>query len=881
MSLLRQSLARVRAFFHKPEHDADLEVELALHLELATEENLRAGMSPEEARRRALMRFGGVQLAREQQRATRGLPWLDILLQDLRFTLRTLRRDHSFAIVALIILALGIGANIVVFSVVNTLLLRPLPFPEASQLVRIVPKVSTCGASCATYSTDATQEFQQRNRSFSDVTGYDAFTSAGNWKLTTGAIPQSLSQIDVMENFFRTLGVQPLLGRDMFTAGESKPNGPQVVILSYAYWKSRFNADRTIIGKSVSFNNTPTTVIGVLPESFDFGSVYAPGTQMDVFTPYVYDNCRECGNVLSLTGRLHPGVTVAQADTEAGRLIPTLDFSVKRGISGKWYTAQARDLKDYIAGGLRRSLIVLWSAVGLILLIVCVNLSNLLLARSAARSKEFAMRSALGAGRGRIIRQLLTESLVLSTAGAVAGLILAYAGVFYLAHQNSIALPLLSSIRIDATALAWTVLIAVVSALFFGIVPGLRISGSNLQEALKDSGHGASVGRRHDRIRSALVVCEIALACVLLVAAGLLLRSFLRVLDVDLGFNPTQASAIQLSHDDHGHATERESYDREVLRQIEAIPGVQSAGITDSLPMSRNRAWGVSMIANSKNDADYKDAFVYIITPGYLHTSGMRLIEGRDLTWNDNKKDEAVVILNHTLARILFGNQDPIDRIVPSLKARVIGIIEDVHETSVETGASAQMYLAANATQWDSNDQKLVIRSTVPAATLQPTVFAILRQVNPGQPAADLKPIQLLVDHATSPRRFFVYLVGAFAALGLLLASLGIYGVVAYSVTQRTQEIGIRMALGATRANVQLSIVRQTLRLATIGIAVGALASLAVSSLIASLLFNTNPNDPPTFAAIAILLAIVAVVAGYVPARQASRIDPMVALRNA
>jgi predicted permease len=602
---------------------------------------------------------------------------------------------------------------------------------------------------------------------------------------------------------------------------------------------------------------------------------------MDVFTPYIYDTVREYGNMLSLTGRLRPGITVAQADAEASRLIPTLDFSVKRGLSGKSYTAQVRDLKDYIAGSLRRSLIVLWCAVGLILLIVCVNLSNLLLARAAARSREFAMRSALGAGRGRIIRQLLTESLALSTVGAVLGLLLAYAGVFYLAHQNSIALPLLTSIHIDISALAWTVFIAIIAALLFGIVPGLRISSSNLQEALKDSGHGTSAGRKHDRVRSALVVSEIAFACVLLIGAGLLLRSFLRVLDVDLGFNPSQASAIQLSHDDHGHAAERGVYDREVLRQIEAIPGVQSAGITDSLPMSRNRAWGVSMIADSKNDADYQDAVVYLITPGYLHTAGMRLVKGRDLTWNDNSKDEAVVIINQTLARTLFGDQDPIDRLIPSLKARVIGVIEDVHETSAEAGASSQMYLAANASQWDSEDQKLVIRSTIPAQTLQPTVFAILHQINPGQPAAELKPIQLLVDHSSSPRRFFVYLVSGFAALGLLLASLGIYGVIAYSVTQRTQEIGIRMALGATRANVQLGVVRQTLRLTAIGIAVGAVASLAVSSLIASLLFNTRPNDPPTFACIAVLLAIVAIVAGYLPARHASRIDPMVALRNA
>jgi predicted permease len=881
MPSLRQSLARILAFFHKPQHDADLEAEVASHLDLAIEENLALGMTKEEARRRALIRFGGVQQAREHQRATRGLPWLDILLQDLRFTLRTLRRDTAFAIVAVVILALGIGANIVVFSVVDTILLRPLPFPQASQLVRIVPKVSRSGASSATYSTDAVQQFQQRNQSFSDVTGYDAFTAPGNWKLTSGGIPQPLSQIDVMENFFRTLGVQPLMGRDVFTAQESKPNGPQVVLLSYSYWKGKLNADRNIVGKAISFNNTPTTVIGVLPESFDFGSVYAPGAQMDVFTPYIYDTVREYGNMISLTGRLKPGVTLAQAQAEADLLFPKLDFSVKRAAHGD-YDAQLWDLKDFVAGSLRRSLIVLWSAVGLILLIVCVNLSNLLLARAAARSKEFAMRSALGAARSRIVRQLLTESLVLSAAGAIVGLALAFAAVYYLAHQGSIALPLLSTIRIDKTALAWTVFIAILSALLFGTIPGLRISSGNIQDALKDSAASTTGGRKQDRLRTTLVVSEIALACVLLVGAGLLLRSFLRVLDVDLGFEPARSAAIHLDYDDNGDPVKRGVFDREVLRRAEAIPGVETAAITDSLPMSRNRSWGIAVKGKTSQHGDFHGTFAYVVTPGYLNAIGMRLVKGRDIAWDDIDPKQAVVVINETVARNLWPNEDPIDRIavVGGADARVIGVIADVRETSAEASAGWQMYISAVAPQFGPEDSQLIIRSHLPAETLQPTVLAILRQINPGQPAADLKPIQQLVDHASSPRRFFVYLVGIFAALGLLLASLGIYGVISYSVTQRTQEIGIRMALGATQSNVQLGVIRQTLRMAAFGIAAGAVASLAVSSLIASLLFGTAPTDPPTFGTIAVLLAAVALLAGYLPARRASRINPMVALRN-
>jgi predicted permease len=881
MSTLRQALQRILAIFRRDRLTTESDREMDSHIALATDENLRSGMSPAEARRQALIRFGGLQQAREQHHAVRGIPALEILWQDLRYTSRTLRRDSGFTTIAILILALGIGANIVVFSVVDTILLRPLPFPEANRLIRIAPKVSKCGASCATYSTDAVQEFQRQNKSFSDFTGYDAFTSPGNWKLTGGGVPLPVSQLDVMDNFFHTLGVEPLMGRLTFTAEESRPTGPPVVILSYPFWKRQLNGDPDIIGKAISFGNTPTTVVGVLPETFDFGSVYAPGTKMDVFTPYLYDKVREYGNMISLTGRLNPGVTLAQAQAEANLLFPTLDGSVKKGWKGH-YTAHLWDLKDFVSGSLRRSLIVLWGAVGLILLIVCVNLSNLLLARAAARSKEFAMRSALGAARSRIVRQLLTESLVLSAGGAILGLGLAVAAVFYLAHQGSIALPLLSSIRIDKTALAWTVFIAVSAGVLFGIVPGLRIASGNLQDALKDSAVGTTGGRGTARLRTTLVVSQIALACVLLMAAGLLLRSFLRVLDVDLGFEPSRASAILLDNSSRvDTAAKTAAFDRDVLHRVEQIPGVQTAAITDSLPMSRNRSWGISAKGKHYEPGELPGTFVYVVSPGYLNAIGMRLVKGRDMTWEDIDPKQAVVIINETVARYLWPNEDPIDRIavVGGADARVIGVIADVRETSAEAKSGWQMYISAAAPQFGAADSQLVIRSSLPAETLQPTVLAALRQINPGQPAADLKPIQLLVDHASSPRRFFVYLVGIFAALGLLLASLGIYGVISYSVTQRTQEIGIRMALGATQRTVQLGIIGQTLRMAILGIIVGAIASLAVSSLIGSLLFGTAPTDPATFAIIFLLLAAVALAAGYIPARRASRIDPMVALR--
>jgi predicted permease len=883
MGTIREAIGRVLSFLGKKTRDAELESEVAAHMDLAIEENLRRGMSPQEAKRQAMLRFGGVQQAKERQREARGLPWLDVLLQDLRFTFRTLGRDRAFTVVAVLILGLGIGANIVVFSVVNTILLRPLPFPNAQELVRIRQKAPTCGESCRTYSADATKEYRERNKSFQDVTGYFAFTGPDNFKLMGSGVPVPLTGLMVMDNFFQTLGVAPAMGR-LFRAEESVHNAAPVVLVTYPFWKRQLGADASIVGKAINIgdNGKPVTVIGVLPQSFDFGAVFAPGSRVDVFVPYPMADYEEDGNDLALMGRLKPGVTIGQAQAEADMLFPKLDIDLKHPEYNKYggYDASLFGMKEFVSGSLRRSLIALWCAVGLIMLIVCVNLSNLLLARAAARSQEFAMRSALGAGRGRLVRQLLTESMVLSGVGAALGLGFAFGVITWLAHQGSIALPLLNTVRVDGAALGWTLLIAVAAAVFFGTVPALRISGGNLQEVLKDSGRGTSGGRKHDRMRSALVISEVALACVLLVGAGLLLRSFLQVLNVDLGFQPSQAAAVSVDYPG-GDGAHIWAQWQEVVRRVEALPGVETVGISDNLPLSRNRSWGIQ-IKGKDYPKDYlQGTFVYIVSPGYLRAIGMRLVEGRDIAWSDGPKDQPVVVINKTVADKLWPGQDPIGQLASAGGtdgARVIGVVADVRESSAESAAGWQMYMSA--AQQGPEGANLVIRSQLPPETLAPVVMATLRSVNPAQPATEFKPIQGLVDHAVSPRRFFVLLVGAFAGLGLFLASLGIYGVISYSVTQRTQEIGIRMALGATRGRVQLGVIAKTIGMAAIGIAIGAVASVGVSSLIASLLFGTTPTDPPTFTAIVFLLIIVALLAGYIPARRASRINPMVALRN-
>jgi predicted permease len=408
------------------------------------------------------------------------------------------------------------------------------------------------------------------------------------------------------------------------------------------------------------------------------------------------------------------------------------------------------------------------------------------------------------------------------------------------------------------------------------------LSSGNLQEALKDSGHGTSLGRRHEAMRSVLIIVEIAMACVLLVGAGLLLRSFLRILDVDLGFQPSRAASISVDYDDGRDPAKRSVIWQEVVRRVEEIPGVETAGITDSLPMSRNRSWGIQAKGKEYRRGDLEDTFVYVVSPGYLNAIGMHMVKGRDIRWDDNDKKEAVVIINETVARRLWPGQDPIDRIalVGGSDARVIGVVADVHESSVEGDPGWQMYVSATAPQYGPAGAQLVVRAKLPPAMLAADVMNTLRQINPGQPATEFRPVQRLVDHVVSPRRFFVLLVGIFAGLGLVLASLGIYGVISYSVTQQTKEIGIRMALGASQGRVQFAVIARTLWLALIGIAFGTLASFGIGSLIASLLYGTPATDRATFVSMIVLLGVVALLAGYIPARRASRINPMIALRN-
>src|SRR5262245_2757340 len=885
IAILRQSALRFLALFRAPSYDSDIEAEMATHLEFAMEENLRRGLPQAEARRQAMIHFGGPQQSRENHRDARSFALLDELWQDLRYTLRTLRKDPSFTFIALGILALAIGANAAVFSVVNTLLLRPLPFPNSAELVWIAPPPTGCGLSCATYSADGYEGFRDQSLAYQGVTGYEAFSTPDNLRLSGQGDPLPATGIEVIGNFFEVLGVQPEKGR-LFSADEGRGGPHPVTLLTDPYWRRQFSADPDIVGKGIDLSGTLVTVVGVLPPTFDFGAVFSPGAKVDLFTPLSLDQQRNWGNIVTLIGRLKPAVTTAQALQDAERIAPNIYFNTKYPQTlGRYKGALIPvPLKDYVTGKLHNSLIALWCAVGAILLIAGVNLSNLLLARAAARGKEFGVRGALGANRGRLVRQLLLESLVLASAGAGLGLVLALGLILWLTHQGSLALPLLSFLRIDTQALAWTALLAFATAIAFALLPGLRTAGGNLVEVLKDSGPGAGLGRKHERLRATLVISEVALACMLLVSAGLLLRSFLKVLDVDLGFEPDRAASIKVEYDDSAPSEEGSQIKRgvvfqEILERISAVPGVEAAGMADYLPLGPNRSWDTPVPQGKTFDpGQVPEPLVYIVTPGFFRAMGIRL-HGRDFAWSDGPRSERVVVINEPAARVYWPGEDAVNKILMRGKeeVRVIGVAEDVHEEHVEAALGSQVYYPV--TQQGPNGAQLVVRSKIQPSALAGSILRTLREVNPKQPAAEFRPIRMLVDRAVSPRRFFMLLVGAFAALGLLLAALGIYGVISYALALQTRAFCIRMVLGATPGLVQRIVLANTLRLAGIGIAMGAIASAVCAQILASLLFHTAPSDPPTFLAVILLLVSVALLAGYFPALRATRIQPAVSLR--
>ena len=867
---------RLRYWLDRSERNRLLWEEMEFHIASMVDDLVAQGIPEPEARAAAHRKFGNMTLQSEDARATWIARWMSDLAQDLRHSFRGMRRDAGFTAFTILIAGLGIGAASTVFSLVNGMMLRPLPFHDPGRLVWI-----SNGDNWTSTQTEQYSDLRQLNRSFSDLAGWSAFYSPGNRELTGAGEPERLTSVPITGNLFSLLGVEPAIGRS-FTREEcqGRYSAPPAMLLSYSFWRRRFDADPGVVGRELTLNNHPVTIVGVMPASFDFASILAPGTPIDIFIPWpLNDKTKPTGNTLKVVGRLMPGATLQGAQAELTALGKQLD---SQHPERNPITPLLMPLAQHVSERAVPALFVLACAVGIVMLLVCANLSNLQLARLGTRQKEMAMRAALGAGRWRLLRQMLTESVALSCWGAVLGLMLAIAGTRALANLRAFNLPLLESVRVDGSALLFTLLAAVASGVLYGLLPALRITALSLQERLQDAGRRSSGGKRHAWVRDGLVVSELAFACVLLVGAGLLIRSFLRVLEVNPGFQAERAAALRIdpSFRISGFARQNSFID-DVLHRARSVPGIVAAGITDVLPLRDDRAWAVSAVGQVYGKSHPPpEPYIRVVSDGYFQAAGIPLRLGREFTERDRATGERVVVVNETLARTLWPGQNPLGQMVTTDGGRrVVGVVADVRHEALEKAGGSEMYLPMRQTA-DYAAMQLVVRTALPPESLAAGLRTALRPIDPNLPVREFVTFQDLVDKAVSPRRFLVLLLAGFAAFALILASLGIYAVISFSVSQRVQEIGIRMALGASALELQGRIVLRTLGLAAMGLAAGMAAARVMSAALGSLLFGITTGDPVTFVAMGMLLTAVAAVAGYIPARRASRIDPMSALRS-
>ncbi|MBI1352730.1 MAG: FtsX-like permease family protein [Acidobacteria bacterium] len=799
----------------------------------------------------------------------------DQLRQDLTYTARAFRRDPGFFGIAALIVGLGIGASTAVFSVVDAVLWRPLPFEQPERLVRVA-NTGGSGLSSVTSRSSNLRDWRKLNRTFEDLAGYFAFFDYERFTLREEGEAERLVGVGVTETFLPMLGVEPALGRG-FTSEECAWGGPGAILLTHRFWQRRFGGEAGVVGRTLRLNDQAMTVVGVLPDSFDFASIFSPGARIDFLRPFpVADQTDRWGNTLAVIGRLKPDVGVGQAQSDLDRVNERLHEEDPR----RWgLGAKVSDLREHITGNFRDSLTLLAAAVGLVLLITCTNLSNLLLARAASRRREVAVRSALGAGKMRLVRQMLTESLTLAAAGGLLGVTAAYLLTRAAAATEAVTIPLLRTVETDAAALGFAFAATLATGLLFGLVPALRLSGEH--ESLRDAGRGMSESKGRGWLRGALVVSEVALALVLLVGAGLLLRSFLALLDTDLGFRPEQRIAWRVeTNRDFDTLTQRVSFYDQMVRAVRNLPGVTAVGLTDTLPLGRNREWGMGAKGEVYADGEYPSAFPRMISPGYFDAMGIQLVEGRGFTPNDTEESEPVVVVNETMAEKLWPGRNPIGAVLVNNRDwTVVGVAANVRHSSLEEEGGLEVYFPM-AQQGDWGAVDLVLETTLPAESMVASVRQALGEVDPLMPTSEYQTLDAIVDRAASPRRFLVSLLGAFALAAVVLALLGIYGVVSYSVGQRRREIGIRMALGATDRNVRLQVLRRTLALAALGIAIGVAGALALTRVMGSLLYGVGAMDPVTFAAAVGLLLLTALAAGYLPALRASRVHPATVLQE-
>ena len=877
---------RTRALLHHNEVETELDEELRFHFDRQVEKYMRSGMTEEEAKRRARLAFGGHEQAKEDCREARGTAFIELTLQDTKYAFRQLLANPTFSLVMILTLALSIGANSAIFSVINGVLLSRLPYPQPDRLVRIF--LSSHDFPKFSLNPFDFLDFRARNHSFASIA---AFTR-GDVQLSGDGEPVRLNGFGITSGYFRVLGLQPELGREFDFQSEIPGNGLQV-ILSDRMWRTRFGADPNIIGRKITMNMQPFTVIGVMPAGTQHpGNEYhalAYGEGVDVWWPFSFaGNSNQRGShFIEGIGRLKDGVSEERATAEMNAIMAQLAREHPGGDSG--WSVLVVPLYTEIVGASRQMLLVLLGSVGIVLLIACANAANLLMARASARQREIAVRLAMGAPRSRVVRQLLTESLLISLIGGTLGLALAFGGVRALVSLLPADFPRAHEIHVSGPVLAFTLLVSLITGILFGLAPALQASRTDPKEGLQKGGRTSTAGRNQGRLRNALVIAEVSLASVLLVGAGLMLRTFLNLTHLDPGFREDHVLTASLSLPHAQYKTHEQTahfYDR-LVSSLNALPGVASAGAGSDLPWTGYDENNGGFTIEGHKPPPHQDfhARYHMATPGYFSAMGIPLLEGRSFTEADKTGAPWALIINHAMAERYWPGEDALGKRicfadVPKSDSdwmTIVGIVGDIKDQPNSPSAE-------NAYWWSEyqaaeSDMSIVIRTQDDPRQIADGLRSAVHRLDPALAVADMKLMDSVVDTSVSTPRFTFVLVGLFAGLAILLAAIGAYGVIAYTVSQRTPEFGLRVALGAQRSDLLRMVLTQSAKLAVPGTIFGVLLALSMGSVMRNLIYGVSPADPVILSSVALLVLTVALIASYVPARRASRSDPMTTLR--
>ena len=877
---------RLRALRRRETVINDIDREMRSHVDLQTEANIKAGMSPAEAHAQALRSFGNLNRALDEAYDVKGGGLFETVVQDVRYGARMLVKHKAFTAIAVVTLALGIGANTAIFSVVNELLLRPLPYRDADRVVMLW-EVTPEGRHQNTTSRQNFRAWKAQSSSFEQLA---AFTDQ-RVNLTGTGEPEELSVQFATTDLFKVLGVEPLLGRT-FSADDDVPGKPDVAVLSYSLWQRRFGGQPNIVGQTITLNSYKFTVIGVMPPNFHFHIKHRSGTgrpaELWAILPMpVGPGANEIGRFLSVVGRLKSGVSIDQAQAELKTIHARLSDAIPQ--YNKNYTAEVLPLREQFFGNVRRPLWLMLGAVGFVLLIACANVANLLLSQATSREKEIALRAALGARRVRITRQLLTESLLLALLGSVLGLGFAWLGIKALVAISPRDLVSLGSVGLNVSVLLWTLGISVLTGIIFGLAPAVHISRLNLNDSLKEGGKAESAqasGSR--RLRSVLVVSEIALALVLLASAGLLIKSFMRLQQVDRGFNTDNILTMVLRLPEAKYAQDPQlvAFFGQALDRVRALPGVRSAGMINFLPLYGGLGSNTGFKIEGQPEpppGQGPSCDVRAVDAGYFQTMGIPLLRGRNFSDIEQKEPRHVILINEALARKHFPNEDPIGKRLDVAMfekpfwAEIIGVVGNVRYDSLIDESPPAAYFAHPDLAYPF--MTLVIHTDGEPTAIAPAVQREIRSLDPNQPISDVRSMDQVMSEWVARSRFNTLLLGLFAGLATLLSAVGIFGVMNYSVALRTRELGLRLAIGAQPRQVLLLVLKQGLLLTMVGVVLGLGAAFALTRLLSGLLFGVEAVDVSTFTTISLLLVIVSLLACYLPARRAMRIDPLQALR--